>query len=213
MGLAMSTDTLISIALGVLLVCWAVGAHNRLMRLKHAVGREYAQIDAQLRQREEFIAQLLRTGEHLDSRLLGPLEEAAAAVHQATDQVRLRPTDGTEALTLQQAERHLDEALAGVWNSPETRKAAWIDPGLRQAAPDLQHLDNRLELASAPYNQAVAAFNEAAKEFPAWLIARLVRLKPLPGLALGRHGAAREAARPLMIGRREGDTPTAPPGA
>lgn len=204
----MSTDTLLSIALGVLLVCWAVGAHNRLMRLKHAVGREYAQIDAQLRQREEFIAQLLRTGEHLDSRLLGPLEEAATAFHQATDQARLRPTDGAHALALHHAERQLDEALADVWNSPETRKAAWIDPGLRQAVLDLQHLDNRLELAAAPYNQAVATFNEACTEFPAWLIARLAGLKPLPGLALGR-----EAARPLMIGRREGDAPTAPPGA
>jgi len=58
-----------------------------------------------------------------------------------------------------------------------------------------------------PYNQAVQAFNEAAQEFPAWLMAQLAGFKPLPGLVLGQRGAAREVARPLMLGRRESDPP------
>lgn len=201
----MNTDTLIHIALGAVLVFWAVGAHNRLVRLKNTVGREYAAIDAHLLQRQKLLAQLQAVGDRLDDGALSQLETASRAARAAMDLARQRPSGGPEATALEQAEQGLDLALADVWESPPTQVAARTDPALRQAVLKLIELEDRHELVAQPYNKAAQAYNEAVREFPAWLVAQLAGLKPLPGLHLDRHAAARTAARPLLLGRRQGD--------
>lgn len=199
----MSSDALIYTALAIVLVCWAVGAHNRLVRLKNAVGKAYGQMDGQLRQRQELIASVLELQDQLDAEVLSGLGSALRAVRLATDQARQQPSGGAQARALQQAEQRLDAQLAALWSSSLTQRAVKTDPLLQQVMWDLIHQENRLDAMAEPYNEAVVAFNTAAQEFPAWLIARLASLRPLPGLHLGRHDAARQAARPLMIGHRE----------
>ena len=201
----MNTDTLVYLALGAVLVFWSVGAHNRLVRLKNTVGREYAAIDAQLGQRHKLLGQLQAVGDRLDDGQLSVLESASRAARVAMDLARQRPSGGPEAAALAQAELRLDLALAAVWQSEPTQSAARTDPALRQAVLLLVELEERLELVAQPYNAAVQAYNEAVREFPAWLVAQLAGLKPLPGLHLGQHGAARAAARPMLLGRRQGD--------
>lgn len=205
----MNTDSLISIALGAVLVFWAVGAHNRLVRLKNAVGREYAAIDAHLMQRQKLLAQLQAVGDRLDDGALSQLETASRASRAAMDLARQRPSGGPEALALAEAEQALDLALAAVWDSSPTLAAVRTDPALRQAVHQLVELEDRMELVAQPYHQAVKAYNEAVREFPAWLIARLAALKTLPGLHLSQHGAARTAARPMLLGRRQDDAAAA----
>jgi LemA protein len=201
----MSTDTLIHLALAVLLVCWAVGAHNRLVRLKNAVGEAYARIDAELAGRQALIDQLMPSLLPGDAELWAGFEQAVRAQRVALEQLRQQPSGGDQTLALQRADEVLDAQLASLWQWPHTQQAVRIDPLLRQILWELSQIDGRLEVVAEPYNQAVARFNEAVLEFPAWLVARLASLKPLPGLHLGRHGAAREAARPLMAGRRASD--------
>lgn len=201
----MSTDTLILLATVALLLCWAVGAHNRLVRLKNAVGKEYVHVDAQLRQRQELIAPLLALQDVVDAAFLTDLDAAVRAVRAAMEQARQRPSGGPEALALQKAEQGLDAQLALFWTALALWPAVKERPAVRQALRELVQLEDRLDLMAEPYNRAVQAYNEAVGEFPAWLIARLASLKPLPGLHLGQHQAAREAARPLMTGRRGDD--------
>lgn len=201
----MTTDTLIAIALAALLLFWAVGAHNRLVRLKNAVGQAYAQIDLQLRQWQELLARLSEAADRFDAEPLAGLVAACREMQVAMDAMRLRPSGGPQALALQAAERRLDDQLAALWRAPRTPQVIEEDALLRQQVMDLVQFDERLGLLLEPYNQAVAQFNEAAQAFPAWIIAQLAGLKSLPGLYLGQQGAARLAVRPLVGGRREGD--------
>ena len=205
--LDLSTDTLMAMAAGALLVFWAVGAHNRLVRLKHAVAKAYEQVDAQLQQRQELLARWLAGAGGLDEAHATELSEASRLMQSALDQARQRPATVAPALALQAAEHRVDAELAALWQSPDLQQLVPADAELRQLVLDLVQLESRLELMAEPYNQAVQAFNEAAQEFPAWLMAQLAGFKPLPGLVLGQRGAAREVARPLMLGRRESDPP------
>lgn len=205
----MSSDTLIYIALGAVLVFWAVGAHNRLVRLKNAVGREYAAIDAMLLQRHKLLAQLQAVGDKLDDGLLSHLDNCSRKARAVMDQARLRPSGSREAMALADAEQALDQALAQVWQSQSTQQAVRGDPALHQVVFSLVELEVRLEQVCQPYNQAVQDFNEAVREIPAWLIAQLASIKALPGLPLADHGAARAAARPLLVGRRLDDAAAA----
>lgn len=203
----MSTDHLIRIALAVLLVCWAVGAYNRLVRLKNAVGQAYGRIDAELVQRQGLVEGLLQVPALRTAVSLDGVEQALRAQRAAVEQLRLQPSGEAQAQALQAAEQALDEQMALLWHSLQARQAVLVDPLLRQTVWELAQLDGRLEVVAEPYNLAVAEFNQAAQEFPAWLIARLSSLRPLTGLHLGRNSAAREASRPFMIGRRESDAP------
>lgn len=203
----MSTDLLIQILLAAVLLCWGVGAHNRLVRLKNAVGKEFVHIDTQLRLRQDLLGRLLEQQDRLEPAALAELAEAVRAVRSALEQARLQPSGEAQAQALQQADQRLDAPLAMLWQSPQTQETVRNDPLLRQTVLDLAQLDSRLEVLAEPYNLAVASFNAAVQEFPAWLIARLASLKPLPGLQLGQHLAAREAVRPLLVGRRGHDAP------
>lgn len=205
----MTSDTLFYISLGAVLLFWAVGAHNRLVRLKNAVGREYATIDAVLLQRQKFLAQLQAVGDKLEDGLLSHLELCSRKARLAMDQARQRPSGGREASALANAEHALDQALAQVWQSYPTRLSARTDPALHQVVFKLVELEGRLEVLSQPYNQAVLHFNEAVREIPAWLIAQLAGIKALPGLPLAAHGVARAAAQPMMVGRRLDDAAAA----
>ena len=205
--LDLSTDTLISIVLGALLVFWAVGAHNRLVRLKNAVTKAYEQVDAQLQQRQELLARWLAGAGGLDETHATELAEASRLMQAAMDLARQRPATAAPALALQAAEHRVDAELAALWQSPDLQQLVPADADLRQLVLDLVQLESRLELMAEPYNQAVQSFNEAAQEFPAWFMARLAGFKPLPGLVLGQQGAARDVARPLMLGRRDADLP------
>ncbi len=205
----MTSETLIYLALSALVVFWAVGAHNRLVRLKNAVGREYATIDAVLLQRQKLLAQLQAVADRLEDGLLSHLDECSRKARLAMDQARQRPSGGPEARALARAENNLDQALAQVWLSPSTQLAARTDPALQQAVFSLVELGARLELLSQPYNQAVKVFNESVREVPAWLIAQLAGIKPLPGLDWSSHGAASAAAQPMLQGRRQDDAAAA----
>lgn len=206
--LPMSTDTLIHVALATLLVCWAVGAHNRLVRLKNAVGQAYERIDAELGQRQGLVEGLLQVPALREAGLLTGVEQALRVQRAAVEQLRLQPSAGAQVMAVEAAEQKLDEQLALLWQSPPAQQAVRVDPLLRQTVWELTQLDGRLEVVVEPYNLAVARFNQAAQEFPAWLIARLSSLRPLPGLHLGRHAAAREASRPLVVDRRQDDAST-----
>lgn len=203
----MSADLLISLALAVVLLCWAVGAHNRLVRLKNAVGREYAPIDAQLVLRQELLAPWLSAAPHLEPALAQALEMALRTLRSALEQARQWPSGEAQMLALQHAEQQLDHSLATLWALPAAHQAAEREPALRQSVCDWVALQDKLVHVAEPHRGAVQAFNDAVAEFPAWLIARLAGLRPLSGLDLGSVRAARDAARPMMRGRREDEAP------
>ena len=55
----MSMRTIVFIALFAVLVFWAVGAYNRLVRLKNVISNAFGQIDVQLKRRYDLIPNLV----------------------------------------------------------------------------------------------------------------------------------------------------------
>lgn len=175
----MSTQQLLLVAGAALVVFWMLGAYNRLVALRQAIGTAWAQAEPVLRARASAVDALVET-------LRGPLADEAAtleAVRAAqtqllplADALQARPTQADRAAALARAEATLAAALTRLLSLIE------LHPGLRQdaavAAP-LATLDSalpRLAAARQLYNDAVRAFNEAATQFPARLVARLFGL-------------------------------------
>lgn len=176
----MSTETLLLIGLAALLLFWAVGAHNRLVRLSNAVAAEHQPIDAHLRSRLQLLGQWLDLAERLPMEQRAALSRAIQAQRSALDALCQRPSSARELSRLVQACAQCERERFALCALPQAQQLAATDPGWRQASQALQDTDERFEQSAQAYRHSVQQFNEAVAEFPALLIARLVGLKPLP---------------------------------
>ena len=186
----MSTENLLLIALAAVMAFWALGAHNRMVRLSNAVAAQYPPVDAQLIERARWWEQRLALMERLPAERQLPLAQALQAQRAAMDALRQRPSSASNLSRLIQACAEGERAVVSVLT--ELERAAATDPLWHQTRVALLHLDEQFALQSQAYRGAVQEFNEAVAEFPALLIARLVGLKPLPDLvaALAERSAA-----------------------
>ena len=176
----MSTQNLLLIALAAVLVFWAVGAHNRLVRLSNAVAGAYPPLDALLRERARLFEQWLDLAEWLSAEQRAPLAQALQAQRSALEALRQWPSSARALNRLIEARAQCEHEWASL--SLKIGSTAQSDPLWHQWSLDLQQLDEQAAAQSQAYGSAIEQFNEAAAEFPALLVAHLVGLKPLPEL-------------------------------
>ena len=187
----MSLQTIVSLTLMAMLVCWSVGAYNRLVRLKNASAQVYAQIDLELTRRHDLIPRLLETARPYLPHEQGTLESVSAAGKQASaasDALRSKPGKPDALLALAAAEQTLDSSLDRFFAFSETISDLKADPALHELGEELARTKTKFGFARQAYNAAVLAYNKAQDQFPALLIARLFGFTPSTFLTEGALG-------------------------
>jgi LemA protein len=171
----MSTTQIITWAILALLLFWAVGAYNRLVRLRNAIGNAFAQIDVQLKRRYDLIPNLVDVARKYVTHERETLEAVIAARNQAqaaADHARARPNSSGPLASLVMAETVLGGAMgrlmAVVENYPELK----ADATLRELSEELTSTENKVSFARQLYNDAALDFNNAAQQFPTNVIAK-----------------------------------------
>ncbi|MDO5626177.1 MAG: LemA family protein [Pseudomonadota bacterium] len=177
---------------------WLVGAYNRLVRLRAAVGKAFAALD------EQLLRQLVWVQASLPASMRGG---AGTSPGELQDEVtaawaRLQAASDQFAVTLAQARaRPLDApGMASMVLAHEAMRTAWngalADAMPPDAVPSAERLQARwmrllhqaIPLRTA-FNDAASAYNQAIAQFPTVLLARLVGFRPagsLTRLAEGR---------------------------
>jgi LemA protein len=177
-GSAVTPPLMVTFAVLAVLLFWAVGAYNRLVALRNAIGDAWAQIDAPLRRRRELLPQLV-----------GALREPLAAEHGALDAVlasseqafaaslavRPRPGDAGAIESLQLAEQVLAGALARLRSLLEQQPALLEDATLAACRAEIDTLEQKLQFRRQLYNQAAHNYNDALRQFPTRLLRPLFR--------------------------------------
>ena len=177
----MTTTTLVSIAVLALLVFWAVGAHNRLIRLKNTIANAFGQIDVQLKRRYDLIPNLVEAAKKCLAHENATLEAVIAARNQAqgaSDAVRSRPANAEAVLALVGAEQALDGSLGRLFAVVEAYPELKADSTIRELSEELTSIENKIAFARQTYNDTVLDYNNAQEQFPALLIAALFGFKP-----------------------------------
>ncbi len=185
----MSTAGIVALAAIALLVFWAVGAYNRLMRLRAAVIAAWGPLDAQLRRRQalavELAERLAAEPAMADEVGRATLETLAAATRQAqsaTDHAQVRPARAGAIQSLGLAEGVLDGALRPLAVLIEARPQLLDGPEtgghLRGLLDALRDCDAQLAFARRLFNDAVRGFNAAVHELPTCLLAGVYGFKP-----------------------------------
>ena len=166
----MSTPQIVgSICLAALLF-WIVGAYNRLVRLRGAIVRRFAPVDAQFRLRHGLLQQqidalapvLPNAAPRIDA-----LRAASQQVETACAHARQRPGAAGAITSLRLADDILGEARARL----PVQSVAGLD--LSELNAQLTASDATLAFARRQFNDAVMVYNAAVNQFPTLLIVGL----------------------------------------
>jgi LemA protein len=175
--------------LAAVLLFWAVGAYNRLMGLRGEASAAFGTVDAELARQVELVREHLPPPEPTQP---APLEGEPvsfwSSLHASATQLaatlataRARPLDPERIAALSAAQ----DVLAMAWQGAE-RDDAHDLAGPR--LPDtvlLRRAQSLLQAhaATEAFNAAVARYNDAIGQFPAFVLAWLFGFKPARALS------------------------------
>ena len=179
----MTTTLLMLVLMGATLVFWAVGAYNRLVRLRAGVGKAFSALDAVLSLQPALIQAALPEPLVADglpdgglaawSRLSSAGEQYARSLANA----RAHPLDPEAISALCAAQRVLDDLWHGA-----ARAGGDADSPDDRSPGDLQARLGRLAVqVSGPreaFDAAVMNYNTAVRQFPALVLARIWGFRP-----------------------------------
>ena len=164
------------LAAAVVLLFWGVGAYNRLVGLRNAVGGAWLQLDEALQQRADVVPPLvaaLREGLVGEGAALDALLTAQAQVAAAADALRPRPVRAEAASALVRAESLMVAASARVLALLDVHPELRDDPAVAPQALLLRQVEPRLVFRRQRFNAEVHAYNDAVRQWPTRLLARL----------------------------------------
>jgi LemA protein len=174
-----NTPQIVVIVVAMMLGFWVVGAYNRLVRLRNAIGVAFASLDVQLRYRHDLCAMMADSARGLGAQETQPMREAVEAIvaaanqaHAAVEVARARPTASGLLKSLSMAEHVLRTALERL--EPFLREpAAATHAALVEQFAQLEAARTQLAFTTQGFNHAVADYNAAARQFPTLIVCAL----------------------------------------
>src|SRR5690348_8595461 len=156
----------------VLLLLYAVGIYNRLVRLRALVKEGFSGITVQLRRRADLIPNLVET-----------VQGYATHEREVFDQVTARRAEATSAGSVQ-ATAQADAAMTGLLgrlmavaeNYPELK----ANQNFLQLQDQLANIETELQASRRYYNATVRDLNSMVQSFPPVLIAGPAGFKEEP---------------------------------
>lgn len=181
------------------LVFWTVGAYNRLVGLRNVLRAAFVQLDAQLRRRHELVPQLAeaaRQASDLDPTLPEAAVAARTQAQAALDLARAHPGAAGPMVSLAMAEQVLEDNGRRLQRAIDGHPELKLAPDVAQVRDELLGAEGRLAFARQMFNDAVAAYNTAAQQFPTRLLSSVFGFREAAGLPPPVSGAPRPPAAP-----------------
>ena len=164
------------------LLFWALGAYNRLQRLRNQIGQAAQQIEEAVQRRDELIAgllTLLRPVAHpsIEPDALQAVDEASSAILAASEVLKARPADAQTPARVAVAEVGLQAALSTVIAQVERDPALRLSPGMLERLAGISEAERRMRFGRQLYNDAVKVYNAALMQWPTRLLRRVFDLR------------------------------------
>lgn len=173
---AMSSAQWTVLGVAAVLVFWMVGAYNRLVAMRTAIGMAFRLVDELVQRRAAAavaLAAAARTEMASEQTALDAWLSAQTTTRLAADALRARPVMTTLAAELMAAEAPLSAAASRVMALLEQHPQVLADPMAAAHRATLQETEARLVFARQLFNEAAQTYNDAVRLFPTRLLARL----------------------------------------
>lgn len=169
------SDSILLIVLGAVLIFWAVGAYNRLVRLRSQSLQAFGALDAQLR-RHLGLAQTAAQAAFVQGKAqeaaspAAGLDAAASQCLASLAAARAKPLDADAMAALAAARGVLDMAWRRFTHERDGLAEAALPERLQH---EWEHVVLQVLAAAQEFNQSVQQYNDAVQQFPALLLAWL----------------------------------------
>ena len=177
----MSNGQIAVLVAAAVVVFWMVGAYNRLVALRTAIGSAWALVDEVLKKRGEAVLALaaaLREPLADEQSALDALVAAEKQLRSAADALGARPLAPARASALLGGEPALASASSRVLALLDQQANLRALETITAHTAVLRDSAARLVFARQLYNQAAQEYDRAVLQFPTNLLARLYRFAP-----------------------------------
>ena len=163
-----------------------IGAYNRLVALRQNANEAFADIDVQLKQRQDLIPNLVETVKGYAAHERGTLDEVT--------QARAAAVGASNMEARAQAETALTGALGRLMAVAESYPDLKANQNFLQLQGELADIENKIAAARRFFNNAVGEYNASIQRFPAVLIAGMAGFAPRDFFDVGADRAALQSA-------------------
>ena len=137
--------------------------YNKLVGLRNRVKNSYAQIDVQLKRRNDLIPNLVETVKGYAGHEKGVLEEVTRA--------RTGVMNATNIQETSEADNQLTGALKTLFAVAENYPDLKANSNFQQLQSELTDTEDKISYARQFYNDVVLKYNNACQQFPSNILA------------------------------------------
>ncbi|MDO5810948.1 MAG: LemA family protein [Methanobrevibacter sp.] len=161
--------TVVLVILVIFVIVTFIHMYNNLIGLRNRVQNSYAQIDVQLKRRNDLIPNLVETVKGYASHEKGVLEEVT--------QARTGVMNATTVEETSAADNQLTGALKTLFAVAENYPDLKANSNFQQLQSELTDTEDKISYARQFYNDVVLKYNNACQQFPSSMLAKLFRFK------------------------------------
>ena len=167
-------QSILFLAVVVVVIGWVISAYNKLIALKGQTENAWKQIDVQLKRRHDLIPNLVEAVKGAMEFEKDTLEAVIEARNQAVNiQAGAMPTGGVQQLAA--AEAALSSALSRLNVVVERYPDLKATSNVGQLQEELTSTENRVSFARQLYNDTATTYNVKQQQFPWNMIAGLAK--------------------------------------
>ena len=139
--------------------------YNNLVDLRNKVKNSYAQIDVQLKRRNDLIPNLVETVKGYAGHEKGVLEEVTKA--------RTSVMNASTPQEASEANNQLTSALKSLFAVAENYPELKANSNFQQLQSELSDTEDKISYSRQFYNDMVLKYNNACQQFPSSIIAKM----------------------------------------
>ena len=149
----------------ILIIITIIHLYNKLVSLKNRVKNSYAQIDVQLKRRNDLIPNLVETVKGYAAHEKGVLEEVTKARSNVMNASNIKETSD--------ANNQLTGALKTLFAVAENYPDLKANSNFQQLQDQLSDTEDKISYARQFYNDTVLMYNNACQQFPSNILAKM----------------------------------------
>ena len=153
----------------IFLIVTIVHMYNNLVGLRNRVKNSYAQIDVQLKRRNDLIPNLVETVKGYAAHEKGVLEEVTKARSNVMNASGIEETSD--------ADNQLTGALKTLFAVAENYPDLKANSNFQQLQTELSETEDKISYARQFYNDVVLKYNNACQQFPSNILAGIFGFK------------------------------------
>jgi LemA protein len=171
---------LVLLGVGLLFALWLMGIYNGLVVARNRFSNAFAQIDVQLKRRNDLIPNLVEAVKSYmghERETLDAVIKARNSAMAAEQKVAVNPSDPAAMRELNQAEAQLGGNLGRLFALSEAYPDLKANQNMLALQEELTSTENKIGFARQAFNDAATEYNNRREVFPAVMVVDMFGFK------------------------------------